>query len=310
LLRLDANDGEYSAYDTVTITVYPPVMPGIVMHLKLDEGIGSVAGDSSGNGHDGAISGAGWTDGNSVGALSFDGVDDVVTVANSWQFDSGKGTWSAWIRTDGNWGVDGGSSGTTTKGSCAVMARHGTPNNSAAGMSLLINPTGTVNLQAKGGNTTVANPKSTGTIIDNAWHHVAATWDQAAGGQMLIYIDGSPDGEETNSGAWAFENQDIMIGDSPDAYWEEFAGRLDDIQIYNKILTAEEIEMLAANCGRIKACGDLNNSGTVDAVDMQIVANQWLQTPGTPSADVCPWPSGDDTVNLLDLAVLADDWLE
>ncbi len=310
MLRLDANDGEYSAYDTVTVTVYPPVMPGVVAHLKLDEGAGAVASDSSGNGDDGAISGAGWTSGQSIGALSFDGVDDVVTIPNSRQFDCSRGTWSVWIKTDGNWGVDGGSAGTTAKGSCVVMDRHGTAVNSSSGIALLINPTGTVNLQAKGGSTIVANPKSTGTIIDNAWHHVAVKWDQAAGGQMLIYIDGSPDGSAANTAAWAFADQNTMIGDSPDTYWEEFAGRIDDVQIYNVVLSDGDIGMLYNNAGKAWKAGDINSSGTVDEVDLGMMAAQWLQTPGTPSGDICPPPSGDGDVDMLDFAVLANAWLD
>jgi hypothetical protein len=149
-----------------------------------------------------------------------------------------------WIKTDGNWGVDGGSGGTSTKGSCVVMNRHGTGPNSWSGLGLLINAEGTVNLQAKNATAQVANPKSTGTVTDNAWHHIAVTWNQASGGDMIIYIDGGPDGSATNSAAWSFSSQNVLMGDSPDTWWEEYSGRLDDVRVADYEMTESEINSI------------------------------------------------------------------
>jgi hypothetical protein len=55
---------------------------------------------------------------------------------------------------------------------------------------------------------------------------------------------------------------------------------------------------------------DLNNDGNVDFADYTLLANQWFQRPGIPSADIAPPPNGDLFVNFLDLAVLAEHWLE
>jgi hypothetical protein len=51
---------------------------------------------------------------------------------------------------------------------------------------------------------------------------------------------------------------------------------------------------------------DLNGDGTVDVKDLAMLADQWLQPPGTPSADFVP----DNTVNFLDFAIFAQHWLE
>ena len=58
-------------------------------------------------------------------------------------------------------------------------------------------------------------------------------------------------------------------------------------------------------------CGgaNLDGMGDVSFGDLTILVSQWLQAPGTPSADIAPGP-GDGIVNFLDLAVLADHWLE
>ncbi len=48
----------------------------------------------------------------------------------------------------------------------------------------------------------------------------------------------------------------------------------------------------------------------VNTTDLLNMASQWLQSPGDPSADYYPAPSGDGIVNLLDFVFLAEHWLE
>ena len=133
---------------------------------------------------------------------------------------------------------------------------------------------------------------------------------QADGGAIQIYVDGSPDGSASAEGAWSFSDQNLLIGQSPDAYWEEYAGDIDEVQIYNIALTADEIAYLAQNPGNVKLAGDLNIDGSVDKIDLEAVANQWLGAGGTPDADIAPAPDGDGIVDLMDFATLAQDWLE
>ncbi|MBN2270476.1 MAG: PKD domain-containing protein [Sedimentisphaerales bacterium] len=54
---------------------------------------------------------------------------------------------------------------------------------------------------------------------------------------------------------------------------------------------------------------DLNLDGAVDLADLAIVGAQWLQPPGSPSADVVPY-WGDGIVNMRDLEKVATQWLE
>jgi len=55
--------------------------------------------------------------------------------------------------------------------------------------------------------------------------------------------------------------------------------------------------------------GDIDQDGDVDFGDYAVLANQWLQLPVVPSADIAP-NSGDGIVDFRDLALLADHWLE
>ena len=63
---------------------------------------------------------------------------------------------------------------------------------------------------------------------------------------------------------------------------------------------------MPAKCGG----ANLDGMGNVNFGDFTILASQWLQAPGTPSADIAPEPSGDGIVNFRDLALLADYWLD
>jgi hypothetical protein len=60
------------------------------------------------------------------------------------------------------------------------------------------------------------------------------------------------------------------------------------------------------HCGSNVA--DLDDDLDVDFVDYAILAGQWLEEPGVPSADIAP-EGGDGIVNESDLAILVDEWL-
>ena len=65
--------------------------------------------------------------------------------------------------------------------------------------------------------------------------------------------------------------------------------------------------------GIIRECpagpGDLDIDCDVDFADFAILASQWLEVPGEPSADIAP-PEGDGIINFLDFAELAKDWMK
>lgn len=54
---------------------------------------------------------------------------------------------------------------------------------------------------------------------------------------------------------------------------------------------------------------DVDKDGIVNLVDFAILAGQWLQAPGSPSADIAPMPAGDGTVNYKDLFLMYMEWL-
>jgi hypothetical protein len=58
----------------------------------------------------------------------------------------------------------------------------------------------------------------------------------------------------------------------------------------------------------VGAMGDLDYDYDVDFEDFAILASQWLQPPGVPSADIAQ-AGGDGIVDIQDLSLLMDNWL-
>lgn len=54
---------------------------------------------------------------------------------------------------------------------------------------------------------------------------------------------------------------------------------------------------------------DIDGDGDFDFADFAILAWQWLDAPGEPSADIAPLPNGDNIIDGLDLGLLSDFWL-
>ena len=73
--------------------------PGLVAAYSFDAGTGTTLADNSGLANTGTISGATWAAGKNGSALTFDGVNDWVTIADSASLDLSTGmTLEAWVR--------------------------------------------------------------------------------------------------------------------------------------------------------------------------------------------------------------------
>ncbi|MDO8429065.1 MAG: DUF2341 domain-containing protein, partial [Candidatus Daviesbacteria bacterium] len=75
----------------------------------------------------------------------------------------------------------------------------------------------------------------------SAWHHVVGTYD---GTTMKLYVDGVLDSELARSGAINSNSGSLTIGawNSGSTAW--FNGKLDDMRIYNRALSAGEVSQL------------------------------------------------------------------
>jgi hypothetical protein len=75
-------------------------------------------------------------------------------------------------------------------------------------------------------------------IPTGAWTHLAATYD---GATVRLYVNGTQVRALSASGAMTVSTGPLKIGGN--AIWSEwFAGLIDDVRVYNRALTAAEIQ--------------------------------------------------------------------
>ena len=81
-------------------------------------------------------------------------------------------------------------------------------------------------------------------ISDGQWHHIVVTVDKSA--NQTIYVDGSAQDPESVTSVGNINTDDvdvIAIGryHHTNAWKRYFSGSIDDVRIYNKVLTTTEI---------------------------------------------------------------------
>ena len=204
---------------------------GLVGFWSFNEGKGTVAGDLSGHGNKGTITGATWVNGKLGKGLSFD--------ASKWVTLPGPNlsttyTISLWMKIDsftGSWEMLMGQSGSN---------------------GLFIeNSLKKLNLYPTTGVSNTA-------LNTGQWYHVAAVVNAGAG---TYYLNGNPDGTTSSVPAQNF----AWMGN--DQSNEHFYGTMDEVRIYNRALSQTEITALyQAGLTTIKAGANTTttqNSGLV-----------------------------------------------
>jgi RHS repeat-associated protein len=203
---------------------------GMVAAYGFDEGSGSTVADTSGTGNGGTISGAAWTAAGKFGsALDFDGVDDSVAVADAGSLDLTTGlTLSAWVKPhaiSGDW-------------QHVLAKEHG-----AADAAYALKADGNfsrpdIGLKRSDGNWYYAN--GTSALSSNQWAHIAGTWD---GQTLRLYINGTWVRSTSMSGSLLVSNGALRIGGTAALGASEFFdGLIDEVRVYNRQLTLEEIQ--------------------------------------------------------------------
>ena len=201
---------------------------GLVAAYAFNEGSGTTTADVTGNGQVGTISGATWTTQGRYGnALVFDGVNDMVTVADSNLLDLTTGmTISAWVFPTAH--------GAGRWRNVIIKER---PNGEVYNLysnvdtnvpQVWVDPAPDVWLDARG----------TSQLPLNAWSYLTGTYDGAV---LRLYVNGVQVGSRAVTGSLVLSNGALRIGGN--AIWDEFfQGRIDEVRIYNRALNATEIQ--------------------------------------------------------------------
>lgn len=196
---------------------------------KFDESSGSTADDAVGS-HNGTAYSTTWTTGHVDGGLQFNGTDSRVEVPNasSLQLTSAISV-AAWMRCD--------SSSSWPNGSVtAPIVRKGTsePCNYAVHVA-----NGKLTMCLDENDTAGAHGNTTLNV--GQWYHLAATWD---GSTVRLYVNGVLDNTPASKAAPVGTDTRLLnIGGRSGG--ERFNGRLDDVRLYSRALTAGEVAALA-----------------------------------------------------------------
>ncbi|UCD29864.1 MAG: PD40 domain-containing protein, partial [Planctomycetota bacterium] len=200
----------------------------LIAHWKLDEIDGDIAYDKIG-GNDGICHGNPlWqsSGGKANGALQLDGIDDYVSTP--FILDPAKGSLSAfaWIK--------GGEPGQ------AIISQTG----DFGGTWLGINPSGN-NLMTGFSSMYFGALVSEAVVTDGQWHRVGLVYDLDSL-HRLLYVDGVLVAEDVTVVSGMPSDGGLYIGASKDLDAASFfSGLIDDVRIYNKALSADEIAALA-----------------------------------------------------------------
>ena len=79
-------------------------------------------------------------------------------------------------------------------------------------------------------------------VDDGQWHHLVGTANGPYG--TILYIDGEIVAENTASAALSANGQRMKIGENPGALGRTWNGDIDDVALWNRALSAEEVAVL------------------------------------------------------------------
>ena len=266
----------------------------LILHWAFDDGSGSIASDSTGNGHDGTLQNdPRWVAGKIGGALEFSGNGDHVIDETAGDYVNGLDaiTICVWIKSD----VVG-----TDKGFVIFEDPAGGDNRNIrydasswaweGGTNLI-----KMALDSTGGHQALEGSDNTQTT---EWQHVTMVW--SSGNELELYIDGeldTPRGTDAGTTGTITGMTKLIVGkgakdEGDTASWD---GLIDDVRIYNEALTAEDIKDIMKGEGYPYSIGP-------DPADGSLYEDTWVTLSWTPgdfavSHDVYLGDNFDDVYN-------------
>ncbi len=204
----------------------------LISYWSFDEGKGDKAFDGSQNTHTGIVRHAKWVEGRQGRALFFDGEKSYVDCSNPPTLNlQGDIAISVWIKLEDP----------DYRSFMRVLSKRKIWN-APDGYELECNPASN-RLNISGGS---KGPGEQGVVNfkpDNQWHHlVAMIWE----GVAYIYIDGQLIGKDEKVALPDDNNVPLFIGASPNKS-DFFYGTLDELRIFNRSLSENEVERLFKN---------------------------------------------------------------
>ena len=212
-----------------------PIAPSITSGLVAYYPFNGNANDSSGNGNSATVNGATPASdrfGNQSSAYSFDGINDYIRLSKPLTT-SDNFTWSLWFAPS------------TIVSSGMLMDQGGNPGATQVTptLSILAN-SGVMNFNSSepgyyGGDIS----STTSNWQQGQWYHVVVV-DDAINNRRTMFVNGVQEGTSTPKKPFGTLMPNFYIGANPAYNDYSFNGKIDDVRIYNRALSATEIQML------------------------------------------------------------------
>jgi hypothetical protein len=198
---------------------------GLVAYYSFDEGSGTTAYDASDNSNDGTLTnGVKYTEGKKNGALEFDGSNDYVNCGSDSSLNIADAiTMSVWVKP----AVDMEASG----GWFIVYKKDERATSSGYGIWIVDGQLGVwINNATRQYNASLS--------VDT-WIYITGTYED---GSLKIYENGELKSTHTDvTGSISTNAIDLIIGKEGPSYANYFDGAIDEVRIYNRALSAEEV---------------------------------------------------------------------
>ncbi|MCI0528987.1 MAG: Ig-like domain-containing protein, partial [Nitrospira sp.] len=202
---------------------------GLIGYWNFNEGAGTTTADVSGNGHTGTLNGPTWTTGQVGNALSFDGSNDFVSMGTTLDISALPFTVSAWI------------SPSSFNDYGTILGKR--TSYSGSGMRF--------NLDLEAGTGRVLLQSASSWLIFsyapqlNQWTHLTVVADTSS---TKLYVNGSLQQTLGSFILGTGASSQVRIGSVPDGP-DPFAGKIDELRIYNRGLTTSEITEIYNDTG-------------------------------------------------------------
>lgn len=221
---------------------------GQVLYLNFNNS-SSLLSDSSGSSNSISSTGnPGSVSGKIGSGLSTNGANQHITVSNASNinFGSGSFTFAAWVYSSFASEIQ----GIATKG-------NGSFNQGAEGFEIRTQGTLLEFTRSSGQSGVIPKRLQYWGLTPNAWSHVVATFDSSSGVANL-YLNGSLVATQTFSGTYT-DFYDLKIGAGRDGL---FNGVLDEVRVYNRALSASEVQDVYGDTGASSQSNNTSNSNS------------------------------------------------
>ena len=214
-----------------TVTVNPF---SIGAAYGFEEASGNTVVDSSGNGNNGTFSATNGPTRTAAGrfgkGMVFDGVDDLITVADSNSLDlTSAATLMAWVKVDNQVGWR----NILFKQNGSNLAYAAYANNAQTGVG---HPAGSVRI-----GTTTKSAAGIDTALVGRWMHVAVTY---GGGSLKMYVNGNLQRTVAQTGNLTATTGPLWLGGNQVFLDEFFSGTMDEVRILGVALSVADIRTL------------------------------------------------------------------